>query len=260
MVDAGKIPENIRQDISIYLGPEETIIKALSSVSGKIEAIGEIWMILTTKSIFFHTREFEKESVIALISRSDIKEIDYFQKPTEIALTFYPRLKQKNTTRLSFPIEKKKELEDFCEEIADLISFRMETASGVRFYPKPDEQKTESTGKEQTQKASNLTKDSVKSGTDAPEKKPVVEPLVKGKTKTEPSIKSEKLAESFVKPERNSGPKVKIVSSADTELNKKSDTKSGPEARFVIIATVVSVLVAFIWYQFFKALARKSQG
>ncbi|MEW6711411.1 MAG: hypothetical protein AB1403_16420, partial [Candidatus Riflebacteria bacterium] len=81
MVDAAAIPENIRQDISIYLAPDERVLKAVNSISGKSSA-GEVWLILTGQSIFFHTREPAKKTVVALVARNDLKEIDYHQKPT----------------------------------------------------------------------------------------------------------------------------------------------------------------------------------
>jgi hypothetical protein len=50
-----QLPETIRSDISIYLAPEEKILKAMSSSSDKSGVSGQIWLVLTTRSLFFHT-------------------------------------------------------------------------------------------------------------------------------------------------------------------------------------------------------------
>lgn len=216
MVDLVGIPEKIKQDIAIYLSPEEKIIKALSAASGK--TAGEVWLILTSRSIFFHTCEPEKEPVVALIGRNEIKEIDYFQKPAEIVLTFIPAKNQGNTTRLSFSIDKKDELEDFCDDIADLINFRMETASGVKIYPKPDE------------KLATPVKPA--------EKKP--EPAKVEAAKAQPAAK----------------PVVKPVPPQDVKIV-AGESDNGVSPRYILFATLISLLVAFIWYQFFRAIADK---
>lgn len=252
MVEAGKIPENIRQDISIYLGSEEKILKALSLVSGKIEAVGEIWLILTSHSIYFHTRELSKEPVIALLPRNEIKEIDYFQKQYEITLTFFPKKSNANSTRLSFPIDKKGELEDLCDEIADLINFRMETPAGVKVYPKPSELQS---------KPSEEPKKDIKKAPTSPSSTREIgkseikdsKPAQKADPRQSSGATSKVVASSSPK---TSVPNVKIVSSTtDEKINCKSGNQ---EAKYVLIATVVSILVAFIWYQFFKAIGNKT--
>lgn len=243
MIESVRLPDNIRQDVSIYLGPEEKILKALSSMSGKTEAIGEIWLILTSHSVFFHTREFNKEPVIALLARGEIKEIDYFQKPSEIVLTFFPRKNQANSTRLSFPIEKRNELEDFCDEIADLINFRMETSAGVKVYPKPADTP-------QPEKKSEKNS-SVKSEVSSP--RIVIKPEA-AKEASSNIAEKEMPTERFTKPK---APEVKIVSSA-TNTSKDQLKSDGPGARYIVIATIVSIVVAFIWYQFFKAISSRS--
>ncbi|GAB4274446.1 MAG: hypothetical protein Kow0029_14800 [Candidatus Rifleibacteriota bacterium] len=237
MVGAAEIPEEVRQDISIYLGPQEKILKAVSSISGKIEAIGEIWLILTTHSIFFHTREFKKEPVIALISRNDLKEIDYFQKQSEISLAFFPKKKQGNVTRLTFPIEKKEELENWCEDVADLINFRMETATGVKVYPKPAQEHSSDAS------APSVTKPAAKN--DIPDKK--IPAQAKHPEKTTLAA-----AKTLFKTDD-----VRIVATT----GKTGENMSPPgnfNAKYVIIATLVSILVAYIWYSFFRLLSKKA--
>lgn len=235
MVLPAEIPESVRQDIGIYLDPEEKIVKAISSVSTKSSPGGEIWLILTSNAILFHTRETGKEHVMALIARNQIKEIDYFQKPSEIVLTFVPAQNPNNTTRLSFPANKKEELEDFCDDLADLINFRMETSSGVKVFPKPESSDTK------TSKADLRIRKSAAAA--------------KPDHANEAAEKADAAVRQNPPP---TSPEVKIVtSSADKKLKEEATSKpgTGAPARYIVVATVVSILVAFLWYQFFRAVS-----
>ncbi len=268
MVSVAGIPEKIRQDIAIYLGPEEKILKAISPDSGKIR--GEVWLLLTSNSIFFHTCEHGKEPVVALIGRNEVKEIDYFQKPSEIVLTFVPLRNPGNTTRLTFPVSKKTELEDFCEDLADLIDFRMETKAGVKVYPRPEESKSGS------QKAPE-SKSPAKVTTEKSEKDNTVST---GAAKADESGKSDKSGKStpsqgtVEKPsiiEKKSStqsskpaPELKIVATPGriekTGSAEPKENDAAPTARYIVVATLVSVLVAFIWYRFFKMISAGRQN
>ncbi len=266
MVSVAGIPEKIRQDIAIYLGPDEKILKAISPDSGKIA--GEVWLLLTSNSIFFHTCEKGKEPVVALIGRNEIKEIDYFQKPAEIVLTFVPSRNPGNTTKLTFPIGKKSELEDFCEDLADLIDFRMETKAGVKVYPRPEESKSRS------QKAPE-SKSPAKVATEKSEKGNTV--LSTGAAKADESDKSGKSTKSQGTVEKPSiiekksstqsskpAPELKIVAAPGkiekTGSAEPKENDAAPTARYIVVATLVSVLVAFIWYQFFKMISAGRQN
>lgn len=239
MVSAAAIPENIRQDIAIYLAPGENIQKAISSESGK--TVGELWLLLTTNSIFFHTREHKKEPVIALIGRDAVKEIDYFQKPAEIVLTFIPAKNQSNTTRLTFPIDKKTELEDFCEDLADLINFRMETKSGVKVYPKPEEPEKDQKKSEKKTETSPAKQEGIVTAKQ--------ESVKSEKPRTNESVRKEP-AKTQTEPLKAT-PEVKIVAPGGQTLSESG----APTARYIVVATIVSLLVAYIWYLFFKAIS-----
>lgn len=263
MVSVAGIPDKIRQDIAIYLGPDEKILKAISPDSGKIA--GEVWLLLTSNSIFFHTCEKGKEPVVALIGRNEIKEIDYFQKPAEIVLTFVPSRNPGNTTKLTFPIGKKSELEDFCEDLADLIDFRMETKAGVKVYPRPEESKA-ATEQPVSKKADtrDAGEKAVKKGETGQGKPPAKENMAAGKTiKSPPSSPSspvEKPAEDLKK----ATPELKIVAGSGnitrTGVTGQVENGTAPTARYIFVATLVSVLVAFIWYQFFKVISAGRQS
>ncbi len=229
MVNEAAIPAAVKEDISIYLGPDEKVVKAISSVSGKIASIGEIWLLLTSHSIFFHTKEHKKEPVIALMPLKDIKEIDYFQKTAEIILTFVPAKKQGNSTRLSFPASKRAELEDFCDDLADLINFRMETTNGVKVFPRPSEPAKPAT-------SDALTKEPLsRKPTDKASAKNEMPSLTKESVKTVPSKSAE----------------VKIVGTSSQ--NKSFSLK------YALLATLISVIVGYVWYQFFRALNRRAK-
>ncbi len=121
-----QLPESVLRDLQLYLSEGETIRKAISSASGVVGRMGELWMVLTDRTVYFHTREFGKEAVVALLMRRDIESILYFQSKRGYTLTFTPRSAPQNITRVSFPREQRDPLEDFCEELADLIEFQAE--------------------------------------------------------------------------------------------------------------------------------------
>ena len=247
------LPVEIQQDISIYLGPDEKILKYISSVSGKFKAIGELWLILTTDSIFFHTREFKKEPVIALLPKKDIKVIEYFQKTTEIVLTFKPKKAIQSTTKLSFPIDKKGEVENFCEDLADYIDFKKETKEGIKSYGQTA--KAESTQTKVEEKTSSTKKSPTTSGSSVKStSKESTKPIVTANPKPKPE--ENKPAAS---PKKDFGPKItKNISPTQTKeaASKNKELEIG-SPKFVLIATLISVIVAFIWYSFFKAISRR---
>jgi hypothetical protein len=233
MVRPSDIPVSVRDDISIYFEPEEEIKKAICSVSGKIKAIGEVWLLLTDRSIFFHTREYSKDPVVALMSKKEIKEIDYFQKANELILTFVPEKKPANFTRLSFPVSKKAELEDFCDDIAELINFRLETPEGVKVYPKPETTAFEADKSAKEQVKAKKANDNA------------------GNAKKTDSFASEKkTADSFSRSfsGNSNKPEVKIVSA-------QKSFQGSFSIKYALIATLISLIIGFIWYQFFKTLS-----
>lgn len=127
MAQTPSLPEKVLQDLSLYLSEKETIRKVLSPVAGSGKPLGELWVVQTDHNLFFHTRELGKESVVALLPRAEIQRITYFQHPGGVTLTFVPSRYPRNTTRVSFPKEQKRQVESFCEDLADLIDFKTES-------------------------------------------------------------------------------------------------------------------------------------
>ncbi|MFZ2960484.1 MAG: hypothetical protein WA705_26695 [Candidatus Ozemobacteraceae bacterium] len=119
------LPEALQTEIALYLSEGEKIIDALSSASGPVGKLGELWMIVTDRTLFFYTREFSKNPVVALISRVDVKVITYTQTQTGLNLTFQPRNHPLNTVRVPFPSGQIKEVNRICEELAKSIPFEM---------------------------------------------------------------------------------------------------------------------------------------
>ena len=315
------LPEDIRQDISIYLAPEETVLKALSPFGNKTSASGQVWLILTSHSIVFHTCETGKEPLIAMLARKDIHEIEYYQRPVGVQLTFIPVGNSQKVSKLNFSNEKLEELEDFCEDLADLISFRKETASGIKTYspapaqqppkiapqkplkideipeprhatsairhadkPEPTarviagdevpaaEQSTQST--QSTQSAKSLpqaqeagkTKPAVKSG--PPEVKIVKPSVVNHDSSSDNAPANVAVAAHanttpIAPPASQTGvkPDGKIQKAVSAERN-GGTAASGLEFRagYVIAATLISVLVAFVWYRFFLFVSDWKSG
>ncbi len=246
-----KLPEKIKGDISIYLAPEEKLLKAVSSSTTGTGQTGQVWLILTSHSIFFHTCQAGKEPVIALIERKALREIEYFQRPEEIVLTFVPVQKPQNTTRLPFSIEKRAELEDFCEDLADLIIFKKETQGGVKTYTSPvklpDQPKIPTPLEESLRNAASATRTNpaqTQKTTTEPAK-----PLVTGSEK-QPEVKIVDRTTSFQ-------PSKEI--SREASFNKAENKSFSGEFKvsYIIAATFISVIVGLIWYQFFRYISRR---
>lgn len=246
-----KLPEKIKGDISIYLAPEEKLLKAVSSLTTGTGQNGQVWLILTSHSIFFHTCQAGKEPVIALIERKALREIEYFQRPEEIVLTFVPVQKPQNTTRLPFSIEKRAELEDFCEDLADLISFKKETQSGVKTYTTPvripESSKTPTQGEDILRNAASATRiNPAIQKAQTPPVKPLVTEVEK-----KPEVKI------VDKPTGLQTPKENPLKTPTTNTSKPSDGDDF-KVSYIIAATFISVIVGFIWYQFFRYISRRN--
>lgn len=245
------LPANIINDIGIYLAPDEKIIKALSPFSSGKAAAGQVWLILTSHSIIFHTCEHGKEPLVALLPRKEIKEIEYFQRSAEIQLTFIPSRNTQKTSRLTFGRDKQDELEDFCEDLADLINFKKETAGGVKTYAAP--RGAETTPDPQLRHAASAIRHVEKAPTLSTE--PAEPPIsaVPAASRTGESVKAPPPGIAAVKIVAPTPVKATSVDSAPIKGNNADygEFKAG----YVIVATLVSILVAFIWYKFFFALA-----
>lgn len=262
------LSESIHNDISIYLAPEEKILKALSPFAGNSSPSGQVWLILTTSSIVFHTREAGKEPLVALLPRNEIKEIEYFQRPTGVQLTFIPRSNTSKVSRLSFGVEKLDELEDFCEDLADFINFKKETNAGIKTYAPPLRQpEAGQPGSIAIKQPKIIDETNLKHAASAIRHADKPEPTAKAavstttppeKTPTTPFMGSSQTARSI-----NETPEVKIIKPAPAAAANLEPSTTTQEAKgegefnpaYVLLATLISLLVAFIWYKFFMLLA-----
>lgn len=137
MTSSGGLPEEIREDVTIYLLPAEKILKALTPFESSEDVEdkrGHLWVLLTNFSVIFHTCEKNKEPLIALMARKDIKEIEYYEREKDIQITFVPKKNTLNVTKLTFSQTKKTELEDFCEDLAELITYKKEKDGIVQVF------------------------------------------------------------------------------------------------------------------------------
>lgn len=271
------LPDSIHTDIGIYLAPGEKILKALTPFAAG--AAGQVWLILTSQSVVFHTREAGKEPLVALLPRKDIKEIEYFQKQSGVQLTFIPAGNSQKVSRLNFGPEKQEELEDFCEELADLINFKKETASGIRIYSPPSSATpAAATSKQQTATPAAATAQTGQTRQAPAAVEPELrhaassirhadKPEISAMPKTDASptqavSDSDKPAEPRLTRQSPAPAEVKIVKpsagkSSGQQVNASNATDGNNEFRasYVIIATLVSLLVAFIWYKFFMIVS-----
>ena len=146
METRNNLPVEVENDIALYLSDGELILKSVSPRSEQVGRLGELWLVLTDQSVVFHTRETNKESVVALIKRSRISEITYFQHSRGVTLTFIPLDAPRSQTRASFSADQKDEIEEFCEDLADRINFQAETPQGLKVVaPRPVSGKSDPT-------------------------------------------------------------------------------------------------------------------
>lgn len=262
------LPEAIRNDISIYLAPEEKVLKAIRSGAERTASKGQVWLVLSSGSLFFHTCETGKEPVIALLSRREIREIEYFQRASEVVLTFIPSRNPQNVTRLSFSNAQRPELEDFCDDLADLINFKKETQAGVKTYsatstvemPRPATE-----GAEAPPSALRSAASAVKySAMPAAENRPKVAPVtpVADPVRVKPEVKIVRSAPAAEPVFPRTPPKAEEavstpVSAPAVNAGDKNAVRSGAgvPVSYIITATFISVLVGFLWYKFFSSLA-----
>ena len=146
MDDAVKLPDAVRQDLDLYLDDGEQFLHALPSASGLIGKLGELWLVLTDRRLYFHTREYGKESVVALLPRRDLGSVLYFQQKKGVTLTFTPKSSPQNTTRVFFPASQTAEVDTFCEELADVIHFQREGAPAPIIGPSTTSRPSSSPG------------------------------------------------------------------------------------------------------------------
>jgi hypothetical protein len=160
-------------------------------------------------------------------------------------LTFIPVRNPQNTTKLAFGIDKKDELEAFCEDLADLINFKKETSNGIKSFAtaatngseKPQSKAGNETGKQEPDKAMPVRHAASIGNLNVPPK---------------PSPETAKSVSSTIVPE---APEVKLSRTIADSTNSVRKTE-GPGFRYVLAATLISITVAFIWYQFFMVLSK----
>ncbi len=272
----------------------EKILDSISSASGPIGKLGELWMILTDLTIFFHTREFGKSPVIALLSRKEIKLIKYDQHANGVTLTFIPVNHPKNTIRVPFPKIQRTQINKFCEELAKTIPFELgsggeRTASYPPAVTNPTQSHTlpknpgdsrsshtpmssspgigapvaapstsaEKTkiklAKPETQHSESTTKNTVQAapaiGEKGTQSKAPLSQEGAFKSDTSPRIYSPKGDASAVKIVKEQGSAEQIESDAIVS--------DGPDFKYAVIATFISVLVGFLWFQVFKSIESK---
>ncbi|MBF0503193.1 MAG: hypothetical protein HQM09_23905 [Candidatus Riflebacteria bacterium] len=278
------LPEALQSEISLYMSEGEKIIDAISSASGPVGKLGELWMIITDRTLFFYTREFGKNPVVALISRADVKMATYSQTPTGVTLTFQPRNHPLNTVRVPFPIGQLKEVNRVCEELSKSMPFEMvsdksrllpgKTASptspvtsahtskptSLRAIPGgKDSQPPEWKASDQSAKSSPTPPPAptpaTSSARPAPATPPFVPPVVPPsvtqpvKSSAPPAARIPATATSPASPGLSSG------SATDIRINLSEEAVS---YRFVALASLISLLVAYIWYRLFVSLSDRN--
>lgn len=249
------LPETVLRDLQLYLAEGETIRKTISSASGLVGRLGELWMVLSDRAIYFHTREYGKEAVVALLPRRDIDSILYFQSKRGYTLTFTPRSAPQNITRVSFPREQRDPLEDFCEELADIIEFQAEGHPPI----KPGEPllTAATDGRPPAPPIPPITTVSTVPaiGSARPPSSPApAEATPADRNPSPPVTPGVRLAKPMGLP-ASSGPGLDAPA-AETTLPPvvKLASGEGPGVKYTVVATAVSLAVGFLWYRLFRAL------
>jgi len=248
-----RLPEDVSRDLRLYLAEGETVQKCIASASGMIGRLGELWMVLTDRTILFHTREYGKEAVVALLPRRDVQSILYFQSRRGYTLTFTPRSSPQNITRVTFPRSQREVLESFCEELADLIEFQAEghppikpgepltSASLESRPPVPPITSVAAAPPASVRQAAGSA--SSETGNASP---PVVEP-----PQIEPVVTTDVRIARPLDPSRDGADA--RVQTAELKLA----GGEGPGLRYSVLATLTSLAVSFLWYRLFRSLGER---
>ena len=239
-----KIPESVMKEISLYMSAGEKIVDAIASASGPVGKLGELWMILSDQTVIFHTKEYGKNPVVALISRKDLKVVKYDQHVSGTTLIFVPASHPKNIIKVPFPKIQRPQVNRFCEELAKTIPFELvgqkEQASLEAPPAAPDNRTVPVTGKQTAT---------------APAPKPASS-VIDGQGRSFPAAPG-----SGVKIVKTPAPKppapekpASIISSPSQAAETAEMIFDPPSVKFVLTATALSVLVGFLWYRLFKSL------
>ncbi|MBF0410545.1 MAG: hypothetical protein HQM10_24580 [Candidatus Riflebacteria bacterium] len=121
------IPESVREEISLYFAENEKVIAAISSESGPIGKLGELWMVLTDLNLFFFTREYGKDPVIAMLPKADVRVVTYSQNQSGVTLLFHYKTHPVSPVRIPFTKNQITALNHFCEELAKTVPFELGT-------------------------------------------------------------------------------------------------------------------------------------
>ncbi|HOY66741.1 MAG TPA: hypothetical protein PLP29_07610 [Candidatus Ozemobacteraceae bacterium] len=245
-----RLPEEVSRDLRLYLAEGEAVQKCIASASGMIGRLGELWMVLTDRTVLFHTREFGKEAVVALLPRRDIQSILYFQSRRGYTLTFTPRSSPQNITRVSFPRSQREVLEDFCGELADLIEFQAEghppIKPGEPLSPElrpPSPPITSVTAPSPASARQTGTALPAEAAANVP---PVVEP-----PQVEPVVTTD------VRIVRPTGLAADGTDARVQTAELKLAGGEGPGLRYSVLATLTSLAVSFLWYRLFRSLGER---
>ncbi len=122
-----KLPQKVIEAITPYLLTGEKIDKALLQDNKKPK---EIWIIKTNQAIILHGQQPDKpQPAIMVMALDEIREIDYLQKNDDNQVIFYST---KNNGKAVFHFEKDaaNEINNFFEDLGDLITFRYQTNIG----------------------------------------------------------------------------------------------------------------------------------
>lgn len=253
-----KVPQNVLKEISLYMSPGEKVLDAILSASGPVGKIGEIWMILTDLTVLFHTKEYGKDPVVALISRKDLQMVKYDHHPNGTTLVFVPSSRPRNTIKVPFPKNQRVHVNRFCEELSKTIPFELVGENDKRILESPPEPQPEIKAKSTVVKPpappSSGPPASLRK-TEPPKKEVVPEPpkSVQNPIVPPPPIETKPAglpADSSVKVVKEASPQPEIVEVSDEPFNL---------VKFAFLSTVIALLVTFLWFQLFSRASDESE-
>lgn len=247
------LPDVVRQEIDLYLGEGETLIDALFSASGPVGRLGELWLVVSDRSLYFYTREHGQNPVVALIARSDVKQVTYSMTSAGVTLTFQPAAHPLNTVRVPFPKAQIKDVNELCEGLAKSIPFVMDQPQPPRALPDKQPEAPAAPGNS-TGPAQSAIPTPVPMPAPAPTPKPpstakpaapvVAAPAPAAITPTGTAATSAPLSSASPDADTPSTPRF-----AFPEL------KEPQGLRFIALATLISLCVGFLWYRLFQAIS-----
>ncbi len=121
------LPTEVQHDVAPFLEPGEQLLDAVRSTSGPVGKLGELWLILTDHNVLCYTREYNKEAMVSRIGRQELAKVKYEHHALGTTLTFVPANRPQNAMVVPFPKQQRPQVNRFSELLSTSVAFEVVT-------------------------------------------------------------------------------------------------------------------------------------